>query len=120
MPKTGALTKLYKHALVYPFVILFFSSPLHSFSPLAVSLDALGSVSPGERYVIHYLTFQSSLDGPPLLFRAPLMALFPDGPGLVLPEVPLSLEHLGAIMISRLTRRVQGNRSFHCPLFPLV
>lgn len=67
--KTRALTKLHKHALVFPFVILF---PLslsltntHTLS-FSLSLDALGSVSPSE--ICHSLSdIPGSPDSPPLL-----------------------------------------------------
>lgn len=88
---------------------------------LAVSPDALGSVSPGERYVIHYLTFQPPLDGPPLL-----RLCFPTDPTLVSPqEVPLSqrtfLHHSQLIdTADRGEFREPGAftaRSFHCSVF---
>lgn len=77
MPKKGALTKLHKHALVCPFVILPYSLPLsqhmHSFTPSPspwMPLARCHLERERERDVIHYLTFQLSLDGPPLLRSA--------------------------------------------------
>lgn len=80
-------------------------APIHS---LAVSLDAFGSVSPGERDVIHYLTFQ--------------LSLFPNGSGPGPPPPPPRGSSVsGNISVPQSaewhswSQWVRGTRSFHCP-----
>lgn len=90
MPEKGALRKPRKHALVYPFVILPCAFPsLEHMRSSAVSPDASGSVSPGERRVIHYLKI-------PVVSRRPTSCScwlrIPDGFSPVSPsELPRSL-----------------------------
>lgn len=55
----------------------------HSFSPSPSPRMPWALVSPGERYVIHYLTFQPPPDGPSLL-----RLCFPTDPTLVSPPPP--------------------------------
>ncbi|KAK5883397.1 hypothetical protein CesoFtcFv8_019733 [Champsocephalus esox] len=63
---------------------------------IAFSLDALGSVSPGE--MCHPLSDIPVVPGQPT--SAPLRSelCFPADRGLVFPEAPLSRAHLGAII----------------------
>lgn len=115
--KKGAPTKLYKHALVYPFVI-FFPPLTHSFSHSLSLLDALGLVSPGE--MCHPLSDIPVASGQPT--SAPLTALFPNGSGLVFPEVPLSREHLSTIIswLTQLISLTSGNPELSLPTLSTV